>query len=259
MKKNYQIPTIRFFTILFSAALLVSCAKKTEDLVTPEPPPQEQPSEDTDRLAVTTEDPEMTFDTAEDTVEVVEVDTTTEIVAEVEPADTMEVVEEAAPEEEPLPEELPVEEPPAQAELTVTPEHPKPEVVLADSVFEDYMIKRGDFLSKIAKQEYGDWLMWKQIYRWNREEIGENPNLIYPYHFLDLLKPAGEAKNCPVEFYDYTVAEGQTLWSIAGTVFGNELAWIILYMDNEDVLEGNAGVLKPGMVIKLRQKLDPCS
>ena len=121
------------------------------------------------------------------------------------------------------------------------------------------MIKRGDWLSKIAKQEYGDWLMWKKIYTWNKKTIGSNPNLIYPYHFLDLLKPADQAKKCPVEFYDYTIKSGETLWSIAGTVFGDELAWIILYMDNEVQLESNAGVLKPGMIIQLRKKLDPCS
>ena len=45
------------------------------------------------------------------------------------------------------------------------------------TVFEPYMIKRGDFLTKIALREYGDASMWRDIYSWNKDEIGENPEL----------------------------------------------------------------------------------
>ncbi|MBC8400714.1 MAG: LysM peptidoglycan-binding domain-containing protein [Candidatus Marinimicrobia bacterium] len=251
---------MRSITIIAIFLLIISCAKKPEELISPEPPSQTDQTTETQRLSMESIDSDLEFNqTVEDT-------TYTEITAEttlvIEPAeiikeDSVETVQEtpAFIEDSAIVE---IEEPQVD-NIIITPPIPKPEIVFADSVFEDYMIKRGDFLSKIAKQEYGDWLMWKNIYSWNRDEIGSNPNLIYPYHFLDLLKPAGDTKKCPVQFYDYSVSKGETLWSIAGKVFGDELAWIILYMDNEDLIETTDGVLSPGMKIKLRKKLDPCS
>ena len=267
---------MRSITIIAIFMLIVSCAKKPEELISPEPPSQTDQTTETQRLSMESIDSDLEFDQTaadttdaeiapettlviepaviikEDTVEIVQ-ETPADIIKE----DSVETVQEipAVIEESEIVE---IEEPQVD-DIIVTPPIPKPEIVFADSVFEDYMIKRGDFLSKIAKQEYGDWLMWKKIYSWNRDEIGSNPNLIYPYRFLDLLKPAGDAKKCPVQYYDYSVSKGETLWSIAGKVFGDELAWIILYMDNEELIETNDGILSPGMKIKLREKLDPCS
>jgi Uncharacterized protein containing LysM domain len=47
------------------------------------------------------------------------------------------------------------------------------------TVFEPYMVKRGDFLTKIALREYGDASMWQDIYSWNKDEIGDNPDRLY--------------------------------------------------------------------------------
>lgn len=251
---------MRPITIIAIFLLIVSCAKKPEELISPEPPSQTDQTTETQRLSMESIDSDLEFSQmAKDTTDA---EITVEATLEIEPAaiikeDTVEIVQEmpAVIEDSAIVE---MEEPQVD-NIIITPPIPKPEIIFADSVFEDYMIKRGDFLSKIAKQEYGDWLMWKNIYSWNRDEIGSNPNLIYPYHFLDLLKPAGDAKKCPVQYYDYSVSKGETLWSIAGKVFGDELAWIILYMDNEDLIETTDGVLSPGMNIKLRKKLDPCS
>lgn len=101
--------------------------------------------------------------------------------------------------------------------------------------------------------------MWRKIYGWNREEIGDNPNLIYPYHFLDLLKPREKVEPCEVVYNTYTVQKGDNLWNIAGRTYGAEKSWIILFWDNEKLLDENDGVLYPGMTIKLREKLDPCA
>ena len=120
-----------------------------------------------------------------------------------------------------------------------------------------YMIRHNDYLTKIAANEYGNPNEWRRIYNWNRERIGDNPNLIYPYHELELRKPTDQI----VEWeYDYTlhiVQSGETLWSIAGQAYGDQIAWIVIFWDNEETLKSNAGWLKPGMELRLRTELWP--
>jgi nucleoid-associated protein YgaU len=43
-----------------------------------------------------------------------------------------------------------------------------------------YTVKKGDSLSKIAKEFYGDAKQWKKIYEANKDVIGNNPDLIKP-------------------------------------------------------------------------------
>ncbi len=43
-----------------------------------------------------------------------------------------------------------------------------------------YIVVKGDCLSKIARELYGDAGKWKKIYEANKSVIGSNPNLIYP-------------------------------------------------------------------------------
>ncbi|CAN5538693.1 hypothetical protein BH23ACI1_BH23ACI1_23180 [soil metagenome] len=42
-----------------------------------------------------------------------------------------------------------------------------------------YVVAKGDSLSKIAKQHYGDANQWRRIYDANRDQIS-NPDLIHP-------------------------------------------------------------------------------
>ena len=127
------------------------------------------------------------------------------------------------------------------------------------SVFEPYMIKRGDFLTKIALREYGDASMWEDIYSWNVDEIGSDPNKIYPYNFLSLKRESSNARGCEPEFFDYTIQSGDTAWNLAQRVYGDELAWVIIYMDNAKLIKSNDGVLQPGTTFQMRKKLDPCN
>ena len=127
------------------------------------------------------------------------------------------------------------------------------------TVFEPYMIKRGDYLIKIAAKEYGDSSMWREIYEWNKQEIGPNPDRIYPYNFLSLKRDSEQAKNCELEFFEYTIQSGDTAWSLAQKIYNDELAWVVIYMDNSDVIKNNNGVLQPGATFQMRKKLDPCS
>jgi nucleoid-associated protein YgaU len=48
-----------------------------------------------------------------------------------------------------------------------------------------YTVKKGDSLSKIAKEQYGDGNRWKAIFEANRDLI-TNPDLIYPGQVLNL-------------------------------------------------------------------------
>jgi nucleoid-associated protein YgaU len=42
-----------------------------------------------------------------------------------------------------------------------------------------YVVKDGDYLSKIAKEIYGDAKRWPEIYEANKALIGDNPNIIH--------------------------------------------------------------------------------
>ena len=42
-----------------------------------------------------------------------------------------------------------------------------------------------------------------------------------------------------------------------GNRYGDAKSWIIVLMDNEETIKARAGMLSPGMTLKLREKLDP--
>jgi len=127
------------------------------------------------------------------------------------------------------------------------------------TVFEPYMVKRGDFLTKIALREYGDASMWQDIYSWNKDEIGDNPDRLYPYNFLSLKRESNNVRDCEPEFFDYTIQSGDTAWNLAQRVYGDELAWVIIYVDNANLIKSTDGILQPGSTFQMRKKLDPCN
>ena len=49
-----------------------------------------------------------------------------------------------------------------------------------------WIVNKGDSLWRIARQQYGDGSLWRQIYEENREVIGENENVISPGQVLAL-------------------------------------------------------------------------
>ena len=134
-----------------------------------------------------------------------------------------------------------------------------------DSIWTEYMTRRGDYLSLIAYNEYNNANEWRRIYQWNREHweekgIGpdrDNPNFIYPYRELDLKKPAKEAIEWAYDHYIHVVASGETLWTIAKKEYGDELAWVVLFWDNEELLNSQEGKLIPGLKLKVRSELWP--
>lgn len=170
------------------------------------------------------------------------------------------LVEEVSEIEEELPVEAPEEEfiteiPPATIEILETPVRDVERGLHPDSTLFRYMIRPDDWLSKIALQEYGNPRVWRLIYDWNREAIGGNPNLIYPYHELDLYKPEYEVTEQIVDFIVHEVQPGENLWSIAVQEYADGKAWSILFWDNEELLNSNAGMLKPGMRLQVRTQI----
>lgn len=175
----------------------------------------------------------------------------------------MPLVEEEMPvDEEPIIEEeaplMPPEEPMIIPESEYAGIEQEPEgTVHPDSIAYAYLIRPNDYLIKIAYQEYGNPYEWRKIYRWNRETIGNDPNLIYPYNELNLFKPEEEISAWSYDYLVHVIEPGESLWSIAGDEYGDELAWIVIFWDNEDVLGANGGRLKPGMELKIRTDLWP--
>ena len=128
------------------------------------------------------------------------------------------------------------------------------DIALTD--WDTYMIVPGDFLIKIANKQYGNFRRWREIYSWNKEDLGDNPNLIYPYHYLTL-KRENMVEEFKPGFSEYEVSSGETLWDIAGKLYGDPVAWIILYLDNAERLNGNSNFLDPGMRLQIRDRIDP--
>ena len=139
---------------------------------------------------------------------------------------------------------------------TVVMEAPAMSSDIALTDWDTYMIVPGDFLIKIANKQYGNFRRWREIYSWNKEDLGDNPNLIYPYHYLTL-KRENMVEEFKPGFSEYEVSSGETLWDIAGKLYGDPVAWIILYLDNTDRLNGNSNFLDPGMRLQIRDEIDP--
>jgi nucleoid-associated protein YgaU len=151
----------------------------------------------------------------------------------------------------------PKPEPTPEPNLDIKNELKIEPILYKDFAWEKNLVEPGDFLIKIAKREYGDFRLWRHIYAWNKDEIGENPNMIYPYNFLNLQRERLKAKTAEPTYTNYTVQNGDNLWNIAGNQYGDAKSWIILLRDNQELIKANAGILNPGMTLKLRTKLDP--
>ncbi len=249
---------MKFKLITFiSIFLVVGCAKKED------PTPEAVVEETVAKEVQPTEDAELSIPSNNDVVEeaivetLPETNTNIEIVA---PESNIAVEEDV--EEAPIVEEVASETPSSQTDI-------KPNIdfdqIFPDSVWTNYMTKRGDFLSLIAYNEYGNANEWRRIYSWNKphwedRKIGpnkDNPNFIYPFRELDLKKPAENAIEWEYDFRVHVVESGETLWSIAKKEYGDELAWAILFWDNEKELNENDGKIYPGMEIKVRSDLWP--
>ena len=233
----------KLFIIPIILLIIVGCAKKQE-LITPEKPLEVIEIVSADSISENNK------------VENIAVTEVVETVIEPEPA----AVEEIFPEQEELTEIIEVSEPQTSIQRELDYDQ-----LFPDSIWTEYMTKRGDYLSLIAYKEYNNANEWRRIYQWNRENweekgIGpdrDNPNFIYPYRELDLKKPAENAIEWAYDSYNHVVENGETLWTISQKEYGDELAWVVLFWDNEELLNSQDGKLIPGMQLKIRSELWP--
>ena len=236
----------KLFIIPITLLIIVGCAKKQE-LITLEKPLEVIEIVSADSIS------ENNKFVSDPLIPVVE------IVIEPEPL----AIEEIYPEEEvveELPEIIEISEPQTSIKRELDFDQ-----LFPDSIWTEYMTKRGDYLSLIAYKEYNNANEWRRIYQWNRENweekgIGpdrDNPNFIYPYRELDLKKPAENAIEWAYDSYSHIVENGETLWTIAQKEYGDELAWVVLFWDNENLLNSQDGKLLPGMKLKVRSELWP--
>ncbi len=221
--------------VIFSALLIFTCGKPaveeepvTEETAQPQP---KEAEEDT----MQTKQQEMATQMEEDT------DTTQAMETQMQ-ADTV-----AAPAEAVTEDTLKQTQGQLEEVMEVVAE--------GDTIDMYYMVKPEDWLSKIAEKEYGNIKMWKKIYKWNRKKIGDNPNMIYPFHEFLLKKLKENANDLEYEFYNYTVKFNESLWDIAQKEYGNAYAWIVLLRDNADVLGSDLKSIKPGTELKVRTNL----
>ncbi len=60
-----------------------------------------------------------------------------------------------------------------------------PSAPAGDAEEQTYTVKKGDSLSKIAREKYGDGAKWRAIFDANRDQI-TNPDLIHPGQVLKI-------------------------------------------------------------------------
>jgi LysM repeat protein len=128
-------------------------------------------------------------------------------------------------------------EPPENADSTFFAN----ELVPPKDDFVYYTVRKGDWLSKIAKRFYGDPMKFPDIFAANKD-ILKNPNVIRPGQQLRI--PAADA-----HFVNYTVKAGDSLSKIARAFYGDALKYPIILAVNSDL--PNEHLITPGQILRI--------
>ena len=112
-------------------------------------------------------------------------------------------------------------------------------------MYDEYTVNRGDYLWKISRNQYGEGIQWYRIYSYNRDQIGDNPDLIYADRVLKI-----HQENAPGE---YLVGNGDNLAKIAGSmdVMSDPTKWRQLYEANKDIIGDDSSLIYPYTVLKI--------
>lgn len=113
-----------------------------------------------------------------------------------------------------------------------------------------YTVQESDTLWSIAEAEYGDGHRWQDIAQANNLA---QPNILITGTSLDLPRLADIVPDelAPTEAPDtYTVQQGDYLWSIAESVYGDGFQWQEIWQANQDTIT-NPQIIAPGTVLTL--------
>lgn len=116
-----------------------------------------------------------------------------------------------------------------------------------------YTVEPGDTLWKIAVKFYGLGSYWEKIYKDNAGTI-KNPNAIYAGQVIAVyLAGKPDTPKVQTERTSYTVKAGDTLWNIAGTIYGKGLLWRKIYEANMDTLT-DPGQINVGQILRIPEE-----
>ncbi len=99
---------------------------------------------------------------------------------------------------------------------------------------EDYTVRRGDTLMKIAFETYGDLNQWRKIYELNRGSLAD-PNQLAAGTHLKIEKPSSP----PVIDRNgerYHIKKGDTLGTISREVYGTPAKWRTIWQNNSQLI-----------------------
>lgn len=109
----------------------------------------------------------------------------------------------------------------------------------------DYIVQPGDNLWKISRKFFGNGGYWKRIYKDNLDVISNPDRLRVGQHIIIYLTAGNgmpgtsmAASNAaiPMAGNSYAVQQGDTLWRIAGKVYGKHERWREIYEANRAIL-----------------------
>lgn len=99
----------------------------------------------------------------------------------------------------------------------------------------EYTVKNGESLWKIAANQLGNGYLWTEIAKINGIEISQ-ASRIESGDVLVLPAVAGTSTNDSIDIkpQTYTVVKGDTLWSIAASLYGDGFQWTKIYDDESN-------------------------
>lgn len=97
---------------------------------------------------------------------------------------------------------------------------------------EDYTVKSGDTLMRIAFEVYGDLFQWKKIYEMNKDKVTD-PNNLKKGLVLKVEKMSGGSSMVAHGDEKYLIKQGDTLGTISDDVYGTPRKWRKLYEQNK--------------------------
>lgn len=98
---------------------------------------------------------------------------------------------------------------------------------------ETYDARRGDTLRRVAERIWGEPKAWPWLWQANRAQI---PNPGFIDHAVRLEIPDRSPVAVPLPEGPYRVRSGDTLWAIAGQLYGDSWAWPLLWGANRSLV-----------------------